>query len=120
MAKKTTKKKKVVSTVKKAPVKVKSTIAPTVSRSKPGNKKKPSEPMLFGTQNYILMIAGILLMAIGFILMLGGHMPDPNTWDEDIIYGFRRIVLAPFLILAGLVCLIFAIFKKQPAINKNL
>jgi len=112
------KKKKIVS-VKKSPAntKAKTTIAPTTSRSK---VKKEVEPMLFGKQNYILMLAGVLCMAIGFILMLGGGMPDPNVWDEDIIYGFRRIVLAPFMILAGLVTLVVAVFKKQPAVNKHL
>lgn len=110
------KKKKVVS-IKKAPDRAKTTITPTTSRAK---AKKVAEPMLFGKQNYILMIAGALLMAIGFILMLGGSMPDPSVWDESIIYGFRRIVLAPFMILAGLVTLVVAVFKKQPIVNKHL
>ncbi len=116
MAKKTTKK-KVITSVKKAPVKA--TITPTVSRSRV-KVKKSDEPLLFGKQNYILMLAGVLTMMIGFILMLGGDMPDPNTWDTDIIYSFRRTVLAPFMILAGLVILVFSIFKKQTAVNQNL
>ena len=111
MAKKSGKKK--VVSVKKAPVGTnKTTITPTVSRAK-SQKQKKAEPMLFGKQNFMLLGAGLVLMALGFILMLGGDMPDPTVWDEDIIYGFRRIVLAPFMILAGLVTLIFSVFKKQ-------
>ena len=55
---------------------------------------------------------GILLMLIGFVFMAGGSMPSPDVWDESIIYGFRRTVLAPILILGGLVVQIYAIFKK--------
>ncbi len=67
---------------------------------------------MFGRQNYILFIAGAVLIAIGLLLMTGGHMPDEKTWDESIIYSFRRITLAPMFIVAGLVVEIFAIFKK--------
>lgn len=114
MAKKTTKK-KVVTSVNKSTSQTKNTLSPTTSRStKTSGSNQAKEPLLFGKQNYILMLAGVLLMAIGFILMLGGSMPDPNTWDEDIIYGFRRTVLAPFMILAGLVTLVISVFKKEP------
>lgn len=68
--------------------------------------------MLFGKRQYTIMLVGVLVMALGYFLMTGGHMPDSNTWDEDIIYGFRRTVLAPILILAGLGIEIYAIFKK--------
>ena len=113
MAKKTTKK-KIVTTVKKQSTGNKTTIKPTTSRSKGQHVvHKNAEPLLFGKQNYILMIAGVLVMTLGFLLMLGGEMPDPNTWNEDLIYSWQRTVLAPFLILAGLVILIWSIFKKK-------
>lgn len=74
----------------------------------------PTEPteMLYGRKHYILILIGIGLMAIGYIAMSGGGMPDSNTWDEDLIYGFRRTVLAPVLILAGLGVEIYAVFKR--------
>lgn len=88
-------------------------VAPTVSKSNSGSTFGASnDELLFGKQHYILMAAGIGLMFLGFILMLGGDMPDKNTWDADIIYSFRRTVLAPFLILSGLIVEVFAIFKK--------
>jgi sulfite exporter TauE/SafE len=68
--------------------------------------------LLFKKNNLIWMAAGALLIIIGLALMSGGRMPDPNTWDPDIIYSFRRTVLAPIVILAGLGLEIYAIFKK--------
>ena len=100
--------------VKKVSVTTKKKVTPTVSRS--GNRGAVSsgrnDEMIFGRTNYIMMAAGAALIALGMILMLGGWMPDNNTWDDNIIYSARRTVLAPFCILAGLVVEIFAIFKK--------
>lgn len=106
---------------KKAPAKKKVVVAsstnkkkaikPTVSRTKV-SQKVATQPIIFGKMNYLYMGAGVLLMALGFFAMSGGGMDDPNVWDESIIYGFRRITLAPMLIIAGLVLQIFAIFKK--------
>ena len=104
------KKKKVV-TVKSAKTTQK-TIKPTVSRTKVSKSKATQKPLLFGKVNYMYMLGGVLLMALGFVAMSGGAMEDPNVWDESIIYGWRRTVLAPILILGGLVAQIFAIFKK--------
>jgi hypothetical protein len=57
------------------------------------------------------MLIGIGLIALGLILMLGGSMPSPDVWDDSIIYSFRRITLAPALIVAGLLVEVYAIFK---------
>lgn len=72
---------------------------------------KSSEPLALGRQNYIWMGIGVALIIVGMALMSGGKMPSPDVWDDSIIYSFRRTVLAPFLILAGLVVEIYAIFK---------
>lgn len=82
----------------------------TAARPRPGVVAK--QELMFGRQNYILFIAGAVLIFIGLALMVGGHMPSPDVWDESLIYSFRRITLAPILIVAGLVVEIFAIFKK--------
>ena len=55
---------------------------------------------------------GAGLVFLGMILMLGGSMPSDDVWDESIIYSFRRTVLAPIVIVAGLVVEVFAIFKR--------
>lgn len=86
-------------------------------------KKKQSEPspqpkqplpagdFAFGKENYRLMLIGLALIAIGFILMIGGGSKDPSQFNPDI-FSFRRITLAPILVLAGYVVEIFAIMKN--------
>jgi hypothetical protein len=58
------------------------------------------------------MGGGILLVAVGLVLMSGGNMPSPDVWDETIIYSPVRMVIAPIFILAGLIIEVFAIFRK--------
>lgn len=67
---------------------------------------------LFTKENYKWMLIGLVIMAIGFFLMAGGKSADPNVFNDNEIYSFRRITLAPILIVAGLVVEIFAIIKK--------
>ena len=118
--KKTVKVVKTTNTEKKATTKTVATrrkVKPTESRKGSRSNKRVAstsarkEDMIFGKQNYILMGAGLVLVIIGFMLMSGGAQPD-DAWNADEIYSFRRTVLAPFVILAGLVVEIFAIFKK--------
>lgn len=65
----------------------------------------------FGKKNYQLLIAGVIVMAIGFVLMSGGGSDDPNVFS-DAIFNTQRLTIAPILILTGLVIEIFAIFYK--------
>lgn len=74
------------------------------------NQNNQSE-FLFKKKNYIIMLIGILLIAIGFILMAGGGSDDPTVFNEEI-YNFRRIRLAPTLVLIGLAVEIYAIMAK--------
>lgn len=48
----------------------------------------------------------------GLIAMTGGAMPDPKVWEPERIYSFRRVTLAPILMVAGFITIIFGIFKK--------
>ncbi|MFN9379025.1 MAG: DUF3098 domain-containing protein [Bacteroidota bacterium] len=80
-----------------------------------GVKSKPQQvqmEMLLNKNNFIWMGSGILLVAIGLVLMSGGKMPSPDVWDETIIYSPVRMVIAPIFILAGLIIEVFAIFRK--------
>lgn len=61
-----------------------------------------------GKKNYILIIIGFALIILGFILMSGGKSTDPNVFNEEI-FNFRRISLAPIIILIGFIIEIFAI-----------
>lgn len=67
---------------------------------------------LFGKSNYLIMLAGIVIIALGMLLMAGGKSADPNVFDPNEVYSTTRITVAPLLILAGLVLEIYAIFKK--------
>lgn len=95
----------------------KSTAARTRAKSSRATAKKDklytSKDMMFGRQNYILMAAGLGLIIIGFFLMVGGEQPSPDVWNAEEIYSFRRTVLAPFVVLVGLVVEIVAIFKTD-------
>ena len=71
-----------------------------------------ADGLIFGRQTFIWIGIGIGLMALGMLLMAGGAMPSPEVWDEDLIYAFRRITLAPIVIIAGLGVITYAIFKK--------
>jgi predicted membrane protein len=67
--------------------------------------------MLFGKQNFIILLVGIALLALGFILMLGGGSNDPDVFNEKM-FDFQRITLSTILVLAGFVVEIVAIFWK--------
>jgi len=76
-------------------------------------KHSTDENVLFTKDNYKWMVIGLIIMALGFFLMAGGKSPDPNVFNDNEIYSFRRITLAPILIVAGLLVEIYAIMKKQ-------
>ncbi|MCX6303689.1 MAG: DUF3098 domain-containing protein [Bacteroidetes bacterium] len=65
----------------------------------------------FGKENYQLMLIGLAIIVAGFLLMVGGGSTDPNKFNPEI-FSFRRITLAPILILTGYVIEIFAIMKR--------
>jgi hypothetical protein len=74
-------------------------------------KNKESGEFLFSKRNYTIMITGIVVILIGFALMTGGGSDDPNVFNEEI-YNFRRIRLAPTVVLLGLAIEIYAIMAK--------
>lgn len=65
----------------------------------------------FGKENYLIMLAGVALLIIGFVLMTGGGSKDPNVFNEDM-FDFRRLTLSPILILVGFGLGIVAIMKR--------
>ena len=67
---------------------------------------------IFTKENYKWMLIGGLVMLAGFLLMIGGKSADPNVFNKDEVYSFRRITLAPLLIIGGLIIEIYAIMKK--------
>ncbi|NVK52247.1 MAG: DUF3098 domain-containing protein [Flavobacteriaceae bacterium] len=73
---------------------------------KENNSSKPE--FLFSKRNYIIMLVGLVVIALGFILMAGGGSEDPNVFNQEI-YNWQRIRLAPTLVIIGLGIEIYAI-----------
>ncbi|NJB36792.1 MULTISPECIES: DUF3098 domain-containing protein [Flavobacteriaceae] len=71
-------------------------------------EQKPQKQFIFKKKNYTFLFIGLALITLGFGLMAGGGSDDPNVFS-DAIYSFRRIRLAPTLILIGLGIQIYAI-----------
>ena len=69
--------------------------------------------MVLGRKNYNFIILGCLVVLLGFILMSGGGSEDPNVFIEEELFSFRRITLAPFLVISGYGLVLFGIMKKQ-------
>lgn len=84
--------------------------AATVSSSK---TESQSENFVFGPTNYILLATGIVLLGLGYILLSGGGSEDPNVFNPAM-FDSRRLVVAPLIIIAGLIVEICAImFRKK-------
>lgn len=78
-----------------------------------GSKQEDNgEDMLpFNRDNYKWVIIGLVFLLVGFLLMIGGGSDDPDVFNEAI-FNFRRLTLAPILVLAGFGIQIYAIMKR--------
>jgi uncharacterized membrane protein len=81
------------------------------------NEKKKVTPAktsfdLFTRENYLWMAAGIVVIAIGMLLMAGGKSDNPAEFNQKEVYSTTRITIAPLLIIIGLALEVVAIFKK--------
>lgn len=76
------------------------------------NKGKPEESIkpyfIFEKKNYVVMGIGLAVIALGYLLMAGGGSDNPEVFS-DAIYSWRRIRLAPFLVLLGFGIEVYAI-----------
>ena len=79
----------------------------------PKTKNDTGKPnFALGKENYLLLIVGFVIIIIGFILMIGGKSDDPNVFNGKEIFSFRRITLAPIIVLFGFLFELWAIMKK--------
>ena len=74
-------------------------------------KDNPKESMPLSIINYCLMLVGAIVIVIGFILMAGGAEATPENFSYDI-FSWRRITLAPIVVIVGFAFEIFAIMKR--------
>ena len=80
-------------------------------------KEDTNKPeFLFGATNYKILIIGLVVIALGFILMSGGSNENPNVFNEEV-FNFRRIRLAPTVVLIGFGITIYSILKKSKSEN---
>ena len=83
------------------------------------NEKKMVINNLFGKENYMWMLAGIVVIILGFILMAGGKSADPKVFDPKEVYSTTRITIAPLLIIIGFILEIVGIMKKPKVVVSN-
>ncbi len=76
------------------------------------DNKEHKPEFLFDKINYKILLIGIVVIALGFILMSGGGSNDPKVFNEDI-FNFRRIRLAPTMVLIGFGITIYSILKNS-------
>ena len=74
-------------------------------------EKKEDQNFALGKENYKLLAIGFAIIVVGFLLMLGGKADSPDKFSSTI-FSFRRITLAPIVVLAGFIFEIWAIMKK--------
>jgi len=80
-------------------------------KNKQNVEQEDNKTMPFGRDNYLWVIIGLAFLLIGFLLMIGGGSDDPDVFN-DAIFNFRRLTLAPILVLIGFGIQIYAIMKK--------
>lgn len=83
----------------------------TDTKQKSGKK----EGFAFGRLNYILLIAGLLTIGLGYLLMVGGGTEDPNQFNGEELFSTRRITVSPIVIVLGFIIILVAIMKKPKA-----
>ena len=68
--------------------------------------------MALSRENFKYIIVGCVIVIVGFILMSGGGTEDPTQFNEEELFSFRRITLAPFLVMLGYGVVLFGILKR--------
>ncbi|MCH1576445.1 MAG: DUF3098 domain-containing protein [Flavobacteriales bacterium] len=68
----------------------------------------------FERRNYLFFLMGIALLVVGYLLMSGGGVEDPNEFSEAI-FSARRITVAPLTVMAGYGIIFYSILKRFPA-----
>jgi len=77
-------------------------------------KTETQAPVEFAipAENYKFLAIGFGIIVLGFLLMTGGGSTDPQVFNEEELFSFRRITLAPIVVLSGFIFEIWAIMRK--------
>ncbi|MDR2563496.1 MAG: DUF3098 domain-containing protein [Prevotellaceae bacterium] len=92
------------------------------ANAQPQGKKEQSDrekDFAVPKENYKLLLIGFAIIVLGFILMAGGGSDDPNVFEGDKLFSFRRITLSTILVLFGFAFEIYAIMKKPKNKTKD-
>jgi len=81
-------------------------------------KANPKLKMTLGKENYKFIILGCVIVVLGFILMSGGGTDNPNEFNEEELFSFRRITLAPFFVILGYVIVLYGVMKRPKDSNE--
>lgn len=90
-----------------------------------GGKKAPvaqknlKDDFPFTRDNYKWLIAGVVVLALGFILMSGGGTDDPTEFAGETLFSPRRMTVAPLLMLGGFLLVLYSIMKKTKEDESN-
>ncbi|TND08599.1 MAG: hypothetical protein FD123_2103 [Bacteroidetes bacterium] len=86
------------------------------SKAQPAKNVKdnaqPSGGLTFGRENYIILLAGVIVLALGYILMIGGGSDDVNKFNGEELFSTRRITIAPITLIIGFVIVLVGIMRK--------
>jgi hypothetical protein len=74
-------------------------------------KVEKDQGFAIGKRNYLYIAISFAILILGFVLMVGGRSDDPNVFNPEV-FSFRRITLAPMVLLFGFIFMIYAIMKK--------
>jgi len=80
--------------------------------AKKSEETTPEAGFAIAKENYKYLIIGFVVIILGFLLMMGGKSSDPAVFNAEELFSFRRITLAPLIVLAGFAIEIWAIMKK--------
>lgn len=80
------------------------------------NNEEKNKLFAFDRIGYAILGIGFLLVIVGFIIMSGGNSPSPDEFNEEI-FNFRRVTLAPIIVLIGFVVVLYAIMRKPTSDN---
>lgn len=90
----------------------------TLNNNSKEEPKRNNFAFAFGKVNYIVMIAGLAMLFLGYILLCGGGSDDPNVFNSAM-FDTRRLFVAPVLVTLGLITEIVAIMIKPKDTNKT-
>ncbi len=80
-------------------------------RNQTPQQEQNDERLPLTDKNYKLLLIGVVIIIIGFVLMSGGEAASPEGFNDNI-FSWRRITLAPIVVVAGFVFEIYAIMKR--------